>query len=153
MFHAQLSQKNFTAQNSLRFMRNNSAKVCKKKICATDLAISWKPYPLSKCFNTIPWCPTVKMIVYWNLFRHLIENIIYSYNINVREMWSAFHTRLKNLWKFKNLFQSVIYYLTESTLSSFREKMRNVAKKFAKYECKFSRNVSFAETLIGIYGV
>ena len=32
------------AQNSLRFMRKNSAKVRKKKFCAKDLAISWKPY-------------------------------------------------------------------------------------------------------------
>jgi len=52
-FHAQLSQKIFPvlrklrkkiAQNSLRFMRKNSAKVRKKKNCAKDLAFSWKPY-------------------------------------------------------------------------------------------------------------
>jgi len=44
-----------TAQNSLRFMRKNSAKVRKKKICAKiaqilrkfcakNIVISWKPY-------------------------------------------------------------------------------------------------------------
>ena len=51
-FHAQLSQKVFPvlrkkiAQNSLRFMRKNSAKVRKKNLrenSAKDLAISWKP--------------------------------------------------------------------------------------------------------------
>ena len=31
------------AQNSLRFMRKNSAKVRKKNLRAKDLALSWKP--------------------------------------------------------------------------------------------------------------